>query len=265
MQHFNLCAAAAAALILSASAWAAPKDFEVNGIEVTAKEQQALIDAAVKRGVKNSPQLENSIRQSLIQEKVLEKAARDGKYDRLPEVKDAVRRTEIRLSIDAMVADWIKQNPVKDKEVKDAYDAMKRAYGDTEYDISRIVVKDLQTANKLIARINKPQKGDSFEKLARENSIVQAEKGKDGKIGWLSPANVDRQISSAFMSIKPGDVAQTPIRTAEGFSIIKLNGKRAAQNFPKFENEKDNIKAQLKRRKAGAHFAELVKSAKIED
>lgn len=65
--------------------------------------------------------------------------------------------------------------------------------------------------------------------------------------------------------IKPGDVAQAAIRTNEGYSVVKLNGKRSAQNFPKFESEKASLKAQLERRKAAEHFAELVKAAKIEE
>lgn len=252
----------AAALLCAGAASAAPKTFTVNGETVTAAEQQKLIDMAVKDGAKATPELEAKIKDLLIQEKVLGKAARDGKFHKKKEVVDAVKRTETKLAVEAMMVDWVKKNPVTEADVKKAYENMKKAYGDTEYDVSRIVVKDEKTAEKLIERINK---GEKFEKLAKENTIIKAEKEKSGKLGWISTMNLDRRFSSSFVVLKPGSIAQAAIPVPQGFAVVKLNGKRAQKNFPSYEKEKESLKNQLERRRAFLHFSDMVSKAKIRE
>ena len=66
----------------------------------------------------------------------------------------------------AYVADWVKENPVPDAELRKEYDAIKAQIGDKEYKVRHILVEKEDEAKEIIAPL---QKGDKFEKLAERS------------------------------------------------------------------------------------------------
>ena len=141
-----------------------------------------------------------------------------------------------------------------------AYDKARTAYGDTEYQVRHILVKTQDEATKLIERINK---GEKFENLAKQYSIDPQSRDQGGLVGWLVPSNVDQAFGNAFKVLSAGSVAQAPILNQYGYHIVKLDAKRKAENFPTWESQKQSLKDQLSELKAKNHFAELVKKAKV--
>ncbi|WP_226963330.1 peptidylprolyl isomerase [Sutterella seckii] len=60
---------------------------------------------------------------------------------------------------------------------------------------------------KLIERINK---GEKFENLAKQYSIDPQSRDQGGLVGWLVPSNVDQAFGNAFKVLSAGSVAQAP-------------------------------------------------------
>ncbi len=165
-----------------------------------------------------------------------------------------------QLKVQLLVSEYAKKNPVSDKEVRAAYDKARAAYGDTEYQVRHILVKTEDEAAKLIDRINK---GEKFENLAKQYSIDPQSRDQGGLVGWLVPSNVDQAFGNAFKVLSAGSVAQAPILNQYGYHIVKLDAKRKAENFPTWESQKQSLKDQLSELKAKNHFTELVQKAKV--
>lgn len=75
-----------------------------------------------------------------------------------------------------------------------------------------------KTADNLVSEL---QKGAKFEELARQFSQG------DGKSFWVRPEQLDPNIAAILKTKKEGDITP-PIRTADGFSIIKIFHVRSA-------------------------------------
>ncbi len=78
-----------------------------------------------------------------------------------------------------------------------------------------------KTSEKLLAEL---QKGAQFSEVARQFSATS-----DGKSFWVRPQQLDPIIADGIKTLAAGAISQ-PIRTANGFSIVKLLNIRAAKN-----------------------------------
>lgn len=250
-----------AALMTTGVANAELKAFKVNGETVTVAQQKALYNSAVAQGQPAGENLERMVRNTLTQETVLLQEAKKAKVDTLPDVKAELKALRSRVLVAALANEWVKKHPVSEAEIKAAYDQQKKAYGDTEYDVRHILVKTEDQAKNLINRLNK---GANFDKLAREFSQDNGSKDKGGELGWMVPRSAGPALGAAFSALKPGSVAQAPVRTQYGFHVVKLEAKRAAKLFPAYETQKQNLRAALANQRVQQHFAELIKSAKVQ-
>ena len=250
-----------AAALAAGSASAELKAFKVNGETVSVAEQKAIYDQAVAQGQPAGADLERQVKNVLINETVLLQEAKKAKIANLPEVKRAIEAARNRILIQGLAQDWVKKNPISDADLKKAYDADKKAYGDTEYQVRHILVKTEDQAKNLINRINK---GADFGKLATEFSEDTGNKAQGGLLGWIVPRAYVPAFGAAFSSLKPGEVAQAPIRTQFGFHVVKLEAKRPAELYPNFETQKAVIRNALASRRVQAHFQDLVKKAKVQ-
>lgn len=234
-----------------AAAQAEFKVMTVNGEKVSVQRQEEVYNNAVKAGAKAGPQLEDQVRRAITEETVLLQEAAKARIERTKEYRTAIDRAGKQLKVQLLVSD---------KEARAAYDKARTAYGDTEYQVRHILVKTQDEATKLIERINK---GEKFENLAKQYSIDPQSRDQGGLVGWLVPSNVDQAFGNAFKVLSAGSVAQAPILNQYGYHIVKLDAKRKAENFPTWESQKQSLKDQLSELKAKNHFAELVKKAKV--
>lgn len=251
-----------AALMTAGAANAELKAFKVNGETVSVAEQKAIYDRAVRQGQPASPELERQVKNALIQQTVLLQEAKKAKLESRADVKEAINAAREQVLINALIQDWAKANPVSDKDVKAAYDRQKAAYGDTEYQVRHILVKTEEQAKNLIKRLG--NKGANFDKLAQEFSEDTGNKNQGGLLGWVVPRSYPAAFGVAFSALKPGEVAQTPIRTQYGFHVVKLDAKRPAQLFPAYESQAPQLKNALTNQRMQQHFLDLAKKAKVE-
>ena len=232
----------AALLIAAGAANAELKAFKVNGETVSVAEQKAVYDRAVAQGQPAGPELESQVKNLLIQQNA--------------DVQRAIDNARNQILIQGLAQDWAKKNPVSDADLQKAYEADKASYGDTEYQVRHILVKTEDQAKNLISRL---AKGADFGKLAQEFSEDTANKAQGGLLGWVVPRSFVPAFGAAFSALKPGEVAQAPVRTQFGFHVVKLEAKRKAELYPSFDSQKAVIHNALANQKVQQHFQELIK------
>ena len=79
-----------------------------------------------------------------------------------------------------------------------------------------ILVEKQSIANQLLERI---KKGESFEKLAQENSIDSSRR-RGGDLGFFGRGMMVREFEKAAFGLEVGEVSQV-VKTQFGYHIIK--------------------------------------------
>ena len=134
---------------------------------------------------------------------------------------------------------------ISDEEVNIIYNRTIQNINNSQYDISEIFIgfeneneekeaKDL--SEKLIEQL---RNNISFEPVAQQFSQAPSS-GQGGLIGWVSEGQLDPEIISNIKNIEIGSVSD-PIKTVNGFYIIKLNGKSEEGGKNSMKNQYDLI------------------------
>ena len=146
-----------------------------------------------------------------------------------------------------------------EKELKEAYERIKKQAVRTEYKARHILLKDEEQAKKLIKQLDK---GAKFEELAKKHS--EGPTGKDGgDLGWFDPAQMVAPFAEAVTKLEPGSYTKEPVHTQFGWHIIELQETRKAEP-PSFEAAKPQLTALVKRQKLGEKLTEMRNNAKVD-
>ncbi len=231
----------------------------VNGKAIPTSRVDQLVKQVVAQGRQpDSPQLREAIKKDLIGREVMVQEADKQGYGARPEVKAALDNARQSIIINAMLADYVKKNPVKDADVKAEYDKYKAAVGDKEYHARHILVETEAQAKDIIAKL---KAGGKFEELAKQSKDGSANNG--GDLGWAAPGNYVKEFSDAMVALKPGAITETPVKSQFGFHVIKLEEARAAK-LPSLDEVKGQVTEALQQKKIAAYRDELMKKAKIQ-
>ena len=232
----------------------------VNGKPIPAAKVDQVVKQVVAQGkATDSPQLREAIKKDLIGREVLIQEADKQGVGTRPDVKNAIDNARQSIIINAMLADYIKKNPVKDADIKAEYDKYKAQVGDKEYHARHILVGTEDEAKQIIAKL---KGGAKFEDLAKQ-SKDPGSAANGGDLDWASPASFVPEFSKAMTSLQKGQITETPVKTQYGYHVIKLEDVRAAK-VPPMEEVKQQIAESLQQRKLAAYRDELMKKAKIQ-
>lgn len=249
----------AISLSLISTATSAQNLAVVNGKPIPVSQSDALVRELVNHGEKDTPQLRQGIKNELILREVLVQEA---------EKQNAVSRDEINkqleiarrgILISALRTNYLKKNPVSDREIKAEYDLYTKNNA-KQYHAKHILVKNETDAKNIISQLNK---GGNFEKLAKEKSIDQGSAIRGGDLGWAAPANYIKPFSDVMVTLNKGQVTQTPVKTPFGYHIIKLVDTRKP-TLPSLDQVKPKIRAMLEEKKWQEYELNLMKQAKVE-
>ena len=231
----------------------------VNGKAIPAAKVDQMVKQVVAQGrATDSPQLRDAIKKDLIGREVLiQEADKQGVGGRA-DVKAAIDNARQSIIINAMLADYVKKNPIKDAEIKAEYDKYKSTVGDKEYRARHILVTTEDEAKAIITKL---KAGGKFEELAKQSKDGSAANG--GDLDWASPANYVPEFSKAMVALQKGAITETPVKTQYGFHVIKLEDVRAAK-VPALDEVKQQVAEQLQQRQLAQYRESLVKKAKIQ-
>ena len=268
----------ACAIAIPFAANAAFKDVTVNGTKITAAEQEQILAAATAHGQKRTPQLEQAIRDNLIARTVVLQEAEKAGVEKRPAVAAAIQNARKQIVSDVYLSDYLKKNPVTDAEVRKVYDQQKAQYGKTEIHINHIAVKTQDEAQKIQARL---AKGESFQKIARAESLDPTAKRNGGDMGWLEDATTPDELKNAGLKekgrVNTGALPPPMVSTLQGlkgnktaivtgpagYEVVMNRGTRNAKAAPSFDRVKPEIRRALEAQKVNAYMRDLVKKAQV--
>jgi peptidyl-prolyl cis-trans isomerase C len=233
----------------------------VNGKPIPAAKVDQVVKQVVAQGkATDSPQLREAIKKDLIGREVLIQEADKQGVGTRPEVKNAIDNARQSIIINAMLADYVKKNPVKDADIKAEYDKIKAAQsGRKEYKAHHILVATEDEAKGIIAKL---KGGAKFEDLAKA-SKDPGSAANGGDLGWFDPESFVPEFSKATASLQKGQVTETPVKTQYGYHVIRLDDARAVQ-IPPLEEVKQQVGEQVQQRKLAAFREQLMNKAKIQ-
>lgn len=230
----------------------------VNGKPIPAAKVDQMVKQVVAQGrATDSPQLRDAIKKELIGREVLIQEADKQGIGGRADVKAAIDNARQSIIINAMLADYVKKNPVKDADIKAEYDRYKAQVGDKEYHARHILVGTEDEAKAIITKL---KGGAKFEELAKQSKDGSAANG--GDLDWASPANYVPEFSKAMVALQKGAITETPVKTQYGFHVIKLEDVRAAK-IPALDEVKQQVAEQLQQRQLVQYRESLVKKATI--
>ncbi len=254
-----------APLMLALSAMIAAPAFAqtaatVNGKVIPASRIDLIVKQEVSQGKQtDTPQLREAIKKELIRREVLIQEADKQKFGSRPEVIAALENARQSTIINAMLADYLRKNPMKDTEVKAEYDRYKAEMGDKQYHARHILVPTEEEAKALIVKL---KGGAKFEDLAKANS-KDGSAANGGDLDWASPGQYVPDFSKAMVALQKGGVTDTPVKTQFGYHIIRLDDTRPTK-MPTIDEFKQQFGEQLQQRKLQIFRDELMKKAKIQ-
>ena len=250
-----------AALIVSASLPAMAQNLAVvNGKPIPSSRADVMIKQMTSQGQQDTPELRAMVKDELINREILIQEADKLGLGTNADVKNQIEIARQSILIRALVADYLKKNPVKDADIKAEYDRFKAQASDKEYHARHILVEKEDEAKAIIAKL---KGGAKFEDLAKASSKDPGSAANGGDLDWASPASFVKPFSDAMVGLQKGQLLETPVKTQFGYHVIKLDDVRTAK-IPTLDEVKPQIAESLQQKKLQAFQQQLRGKAKIQ-
>jgi peptidyl-prolyl cis-trans isomerase C len=259
MKQFLLSVLAAAVLGIALPA-AAQNVAIVNGKPVPKARVDALAAQIAKSGRPVGPEMQNQLKDEVIAREVFMQEAQKRGLDGSDDFKAQMDLARQTLLIRELFADYQKNNPVTDADIKAEYDRFVAANSGKEYRARHILVEKEDQAKAIIASL---KKGGKFEEIAKKQSKDPGSGANGGDLDWGSASNYVPEFSTALLKLNKGQTTQEPVKTQFGWHVIRLDDVREAQ-LPKLEEVKPQIAQQLQQQKLAKFQEDLRGKAKVE-
>lgn len=274
-----------AALLLLAPALAAEPGSEVvaklGDTDVTVGQIQDFVrtlDPATRKQALADPETMIRLVRLELTRMVVLREAKAKNWEQRPDVVAAIQRardqaviTSYLGTIDAPPADF-----PTDAEIQSAYNLNRDKFMvPRQYDLQQIYValppgadkKAEAAAEKRAADLARKAKAHyaDFAALARANSDEKESAQKGGELGWMPENQITPEILRQVSGMSKGDVSD-PIRTADGWHIIRLVDTKAAAPRP-LADVRDALASALRQQKAEqnqqAYLAQLLQKIPV--
>lgn len=145
---------------------------------------------------------------------------------------------------------------VNDEAVKKLYDDYTSKFeSQKEVSAKHILVDSEDKAKEVIAKLNK---GENFEKLAKEYSLDNAV-----DLGYFTKDMMVPEFSDVAFNMKKGEYSKTPVKTEFGYHVILVEDARASKPLELKEIE-PQLKNMISQQAIADVFEGLRKNAKVE-
>ncbi len=189
------------------------------------------------------------------------------KYDKNKDVLEQVETIKKQV----MVAQYLKDNieskiKISNKDTKKYFDDNKDMFKkDDQVKAKHILVATEKEANDIIEKLNK---GESFQSLARDYSMDPGSKANGGDLGWFAKGQMVKPFETAAFALKKGTYTKDPVQTQYGFHIILVEDKKDAEQL-EYKDVSQEIETYLKQNAQKEALDKLLKDAsssvKVED
>ena len=232
----------------------------VNGKAVPKSRAEALAQQVARSGRPITPDVEQQIKEEVIAREIFMQEAQKRGLDASDDFKNQIELARQTILIRQLFADFQEKNAVTDADIQAEYDKFVAANGGKEYRARHILVETEEQAKAILASL---KKGSKFEDLAKKQSKDPGSGANGGDLDWAAPGNFVKEFSDARVSLKKGQVTDTPVKTQFGFHIIRLDDEREAQ-LPSLQDVKPQIAQQLQQQRLANFQQEMRAKAKVE-
>ena len=250
----------AAALALAAPIYA-QNVATVNGKPITKANVDEFVKLLGTQGAADSPQLREQVKEELINRQVMVQAAEAAGLLKDPTITVELELARQGILVRALMADYLKKNPITDAKIQAEYDKLKKAEdGKFEYEVRHILVEDEKTANDMQAKLK--AKSAKFEDLAKSSKDPgSAEKG--GNLGWAADSNYVEPFAKAVAATPKGQLSEKPVQSQFGWHVIEVLDKRPVA-FPPLEQVRKELEQMMREQTLAAYQADLRSKAKVQ-
>jgi peptidyl-prolyl cis-trans isomerase C len=233
----------------------------VEGIEI----RQSDLEAELRRlpdELRNVPpqMLQPLLLDQLITQKALVAAARAQGLDRDAEVRQRLQRAEEETLQQALLLREVQ--PLMTEEALRARFTRDVAARPTEEEIRarHILVPTEAEARAALAEVRRP--GTDFADVARRRSTGPGSR-EGGDLGFFKRGDMIPEFEQAAFALRPGEVAQNPVRTQFGWHVIKLEERRAVA-APNYEESREQLRQQAFEEGVNAAVERIRNAANVE-
>jgi peptidyl-prolyl cis-trans isomerase C len=235
----------------------------VNGTAIPQSLLDQSVQASVRQGQKDSPELRQAIKNELIGREVVAQEATRLNLDKTPTAQQQFAQLKQNFLIDLAVIDYLTKHPATESDLRSFYDRQVKELTDAQqYKLRLITVATEAEAKSLLSQINK-SKSDVFPALAKEKSI-DASKQTSGALDWVVSTQIIPAIGNVIVNLPKGGVAASPIQTPAGWNIVRVEDKRPFK-APAFEDSKNQLANEWAQKMRMEYAQQLRNAAKIVD
>jgi peptidyl-prolyl cis-trans isomerase C len=233
----------------------------VNGKAITKARADAIVKQVIAGGQAkaDTPDLRAIIRQDLIRRELMIQEAEKLGYGKNATVKEQIENARAQIMVSAMMRDVLAKSPVTDKDIQAEYDRAKAGAPAKEYHVRHILAETEAAAKEIVAKL---KGGAKFEELAKASKDAGTA-NSGGDLDWATPSAFPKEFADAFVKLAPGQVTEQPVKTSNGFHVIKVDETRDTK-FPALADVKQQVAEAVQQRKVEAYQQELEKKAKIQ-
>jgi peptidyl-prolyl cis-trans isomerase C len=261
MKKLTLSAVAAAAL---AGALALPAFAQnvaiVNGKAIPKTRVDALAQQIAKSGRPVTPEMQGQLKDEVITREIFVQEAQKRGLDATDDYKNQLELAKQAILIRELIADFQKNSPVTDADIKAEYDKFVAANAGKEYRARHILVEKEDEAKAIIASL---KKGGKFDEIAKKQSKDPGSGQNGGDLDWANASSYVPEFSQAMVKLTKGQTTETPVKSQFGFHVIRLDDVREAE-LPKLDQVKPQIAQQLQQQKLAKFQEDLRGKAKVE-
>ena len=192
----------------------------------------------------------------------LEVMAQQAEKDKLAEDDSLQIMIELQrknLLAQALMQRYLRENPITDKDLQEAYARVKqRVYG-TQYQVFHIQVADEAKARDILQQLTD---GGDFPELAKTLS-EDPTGASGGELGWFGAGQLPVEFSTAVETLQPNTTATEPVKSSHGWHVLRLGEKRE-QPAPGFEESRETLQNLVRNSRLQGFVGQLTRAAKIE-
>ena len=196
---------------------------------------------------------------TLVQAEVIaQQAERDGLAAR-DETRAALDLSRLQLLQRASQQDYLKDRQPSGEELQAEYDIQVAQMDKVQYRLGNILVASEDAGKQVIAQL---KAGANFAQLAKDKSLDARTKDKGGDMDWMTPSYMTQSIADLVQKMKKGDTTPAPVKTDDGWHVIRVLDTRA-NTPPPFDQVKDRLGQIVEQKKFKAYVDKLTAKAKV--
>lgn len=195
----------------------------INGEVQPNARAEVLLREQLGRGVPDSADLRNGVREQLINQAMMAQEARKTGLDKEPLVQARIELARQNILAQAWQQKVLSEITVKDEDLQAEYQAQLARLGTQEYLVRHLLVADETTAKLLIEKL---QSGAKMSDLAAQYSRDSSTQNRGGLTDWSPAGNLLPPLAKAVAQLDKGKLSAEPVRTDAGWHVLQLEDKR---------------------------------------